>query len=89
MGRGHEACFELLLSHGADPTEVQLGESPEYLIQLVLESGRQSLVQILTRRGFALEIARRQQRIEKGPYFYPQVVEVWRSWKTFVKTDST
>ncbi|KAJ5604534.1 ankyrin [Penicillium lagena] len=49
----HDACFELLLDHGANPTNVV--KEGEYLIQHVLESGRLSLAQTLLHRGFPLK----------------------------------
>ncbi|CAL5870892.1 uncharacterized protein PFLUO_LOCUS5133 [Penicillium psychrofluorescens] len=49
----HDACFELLMDHGANPTYAE--KEGKFLIQHVLESGRPSLAQALLRRGFPLE----------------------------------
>jgi ankyrin repeat protein len=49
----HDACFELLLDHGANPTDVE--EQEESVLQRVLESGRPSLAQALLSRGFPLK----------------------------------
>ncbi|KAJ5832422.1 ankyrin [Penicillium riverlandense] len=49
----HDACFDLLLDHGANPTGVV--KKGKCLIQHVLESERPSLAHALLRRGFPLE----------------------------------
>jgi ankyrin repeat protein len=91
LEHGQDSCFELLLSHGVVPTEVQYDEEPVYLIQLVLESGRESLVQALLRRGFALEIPLSATEImdREGSILYPLVVKVWRCSKSFSKMNLT